>query len=238
MSTERYELTRSIIHKCPALKLPQTFLQKLGMTAQIVPLLGLTDEQAQAIVDRLNASGVKCPHGGRRLHGAVAVAENQRKTRDVELILHFLTPQQMAEEIVRVDAQLAACDSARESLQKEVWRLRGKCNAVCKSWTAPGGQCPFHPPERTAGTGIPQPGLDEMCAMPDREVLAAQIVNALEVEDPPTPQLPPLTEPMYWAVRGLEFTVSGEAFTLRDEDLDLIWDAINTALRVQGGASK
>lgn len=61
MSTERYELTRSIIHKCPALKLPQTFLQKLGMTAQIVPLLGLSDEQAQAIVDRLNAAPAGVP---------------------------------------------------------------------------------------------------------------------------------------------------------------------------------
>jgi hypothetical protein len=58
MADEHYELTRSIIYKCPALKLPQTFVEKLGMTAQIVPLVGLTDEQAQAIVDRLNASGV------------------------------------------------------------------------------------------------------------------------------------------------------------------------------------
>ena len=31
-----------------------------------------------------------------------------RKTRDVAGILHFLTPQQMAEEIVRLDAALAA----------------------------------------------------------------------------------------------------------------------------------
>lgn len=57
MAAERFELTRSIIHKCPALKLPQTFMQQLGMTAQIVPLHGLTEAQAQAIVDRLNAAG-------------------------------------------------------------------------------------------------------------------------------------------------------------------------------------
>jgi hypothetical protein len=65
MTPERFELTRSIIHKCPALKLPQTFMQRLGMIAQIVPLHGLTDEQARAIVDRLNAApdGVGGPDG-------------------------------------------------------------------------------------------------------------------------------------------------------------------------------
>jgi hypothetical protein len=56
MAADRFELVRSIIYQCPALKMPQTFLQQLGMTAQIVPLKGLTQEQAQAIVDRLNTA--------------------------------------------------------------------------------------------------------------------------------------------------------------------------------------
>lgn len=56
MAVDRFELVRSIIHQCPALKMPQTFLQQMGMTAQIVPLKGLTQEQGQAIADRLNAA--------------------------------------------------------------------------------------------------------------------------------------------------------------------------------------
>jgi hypothetical protein len=51
----QFSLTRSIIHDCPALKLPQTWLQKLGNTARIVALRGADDELAQALVDRLNA---------------------------------------------------------------------------------------------------------------------------------------------------------------------------------------
>jgi hypothetical protein len=56
MAAEKFELVRSIIHQCFALRMPQTFLQQLGMTAQIVPLKGLTLRQAEAIVDRLNAA--------------------------------------------------------------------------------------------------------------------------------------------------------------------------------------
>lgn len=51
-----YKLTRSIIYKCPALVLPQSFIEKLGMTAQIVPLKGFTDEQAQKLCDDCNAA--------------------------------------------------------------------------------------------------------------------------------------------------------------------------------------
>lgn len=51
-----FELVRSIIHKCPALKLPQSFIEKLGNAAQIVPLKGLDDEMAKFIVDACNAS--------------------------------------------------------------------------------------------------------------------------------------------------------------------------------------
>ena len=47
-----------------------------------------------------------------------------RKTRTIEGVMHFLTPEQMAKEIVRLDAQLAACERARESLQAELWRQR------------------------------------------------------------------------------------------------------------------
>lgn len=50
-------------------------------------------------------------------------------------------------------------------------------------------------------------------------------------------QLPPLTDVMYHAVRGMEFTFSGQQQSvegcLNDDCLDEIWDAINTALRVQ-----
>lgn len=54
----QFSLTRSIIYRCPALKLPQAWWQKLGGCAQIIPLWGVSDEQAQAIVDRLNAPPV------------------------------------------------------------------------------------------------------------------------------------------------------------------------------------
>ena len=51
-------------------------------------------------------------------------------------------------------------------------------------------------------------------------------------------QLPPLTDVMYHACRGIEFYFgSGEdIFTgsLSDECLDEIWDNINTALRCAG----
>jgi hypothetical protein len=45
-----------------------------------------------------------------------------RKTRDVAGILHFLTPQQMAEEIVRLDAALSA-RSAEPVKPPEGWKL-------------------------------------------------------------------------------------------------------------------
>ena len=51
-----FGLVQSIIHKCPALKLPQSFIEKLGMTAQIVPLKGCDDEMAKFIVDACNAA--------------------------------------------------------------------------------------------------------------------------------------------------------------------------------------
>jgi hypothetical protein len=49
-----YRLGRSIIHDCPALILPQNFVQRLGMTAQIVPLKGVGMEAAQQIVADCN----------------------------------------------------------------------------------------------------------------------------------------------------------------------------------------
>lgn len=54
-----YKLTKSIIHKCPALVLPQSYIQKLGNTAQIIPLKGLTDEAAQMLLADLNAAAPK-----------------------------------------------------------------------------------------------------------------------------------------------------------------------------------
>ncbi len=51
------------------------------------------------------------------------------------------------------------------------------------------------------------------------------------------PQLPQLTDAMYHAVRGLvlEFRHGADGFvgTINDDALDEIWEAINTALRVQ-----
>lgn len=54
-------LTRSIIYNCPALKLPQTFLQQLGATAQIVALKGADEAIAQSICDALNAAAPSAP---------------------------------------------------------------------------------------------------------------------------------------------------------------------------------
>lgn len=51
-----YKLTRSILHDCPALVLPQSFLQKLGMTAQIVVLKGASQEIAEELLATLNSA--------------------------------------------------------------------------------------------------------------------------------------------------------------------------------------
>ncbi len=56
-----FTLTRSILYKCPALKLPQEWWQKLGDMSQIVPLRGVTDEMAAEIVRRLNAATTPAP---------------------------------------------------------------------------------------------------------------------------------------------------------------------------------
>lgn len=53
---KKFTLTNSIIHKCPALRLPQSFLQKLGNTAQIVALKGCDANMAQFILDACNAA--------------------------------------------------------------------------------------------------------------------------------------------------------------------------------------
>ena len=50
-----FELTRSVIYDCPALRLPQSFLDRLGMVAQIVVLKGATPEIAKFIVSACNA---------------------------------------------------------------------------------------------------------------------------------------------------------------------------------------
>lgn len=49
-----FEVTNSIIYKCPALRLPQSFIQQLGMTAQIVVLKGATPEIAEFIAAACN----------------------------------------------------------------------------------------------------------------------------------------------------------------------------------------
>lgn len=61
------------------------------------------------------------------------------------------------------------------------------------------------------------------------------LLSASEIDEPQTQQLPPLTDVMYHAVRGSEYTFSGAQGCvmgyLNDECLDEIWDNINTALR-------
>lgn len=54
MIAGEFVLTRSVIHDCPAIKLPQNFVQQLGNTAQIVVLKGATDEIANFIVSACN----------------------------------------------------------------------------------------------------------------------------------------------------------------------------------------
>ena len=56
MNTARFELTRSIIHNCPALALPQSFAEQMGGVAQLVVLKGATPEVAQFIADACNAA--------------------------------------------------------------------------------------------------------------------------------------------------------------------------------------
>lgn len=51
-----WKLTRSIIHECPALVVPQTWVQELGMTAQLVVLKGADEALAQRILSALNAA--------------------------------------------------------------------------------------------------------------------------------------------------------------------------------------
>jgi hypothetical protein len=49
-----WKVTRSIIKECPALIVPQTLLQKLGGTAQIIPLPGFTEQAANEMANALN----------------------------------------------------------------------------------------------------------------------------------------------------------------------------------------
>ena len=49
-----FKLIHSIIGDCPALRLPQTSWQQLGMMAQIILLKGASSEIAQFIVDACN----------------------------------------------------------------------------------------------------------------------------------------------------------------------------------------
>jgi len=77
-------------------------------------------------------------------------------------------------------------------------------------------------------SGISQRDLDD-----HSERIAFRLDRALSK----TTQLPPLTDLMYHAVRGLEFefTAGGPYSVIGyfdDDMLDSIWSAINTALRV------
>lgn len=54
--SSRYEIGKSIIYNCPALLMPQSFVEQVGGARQIVPLRGLTDEQSKFIADACNAA--------------------------------------------------------------------------------------------------------------------------------------------------------------------------------------
>lgn len=56
MSGARFELTRSIIHNCPALVLPQSFAEQIGGVTQLVVLKGASPEVAQFIADACKAA--------------------------------------------------------------------------------------------------------------------------------------------------------------------------------------
>ena len=49
-----FELTRSIIFDCPAMRLPTSFTDRLCMVSQIVVLKGGSPEFAQFVVDACN----------------------------------------------------------------------------------------------------------------------------------------------------------------------------------------
>ena len=49
-----FELTCSIIYDCPAINLPQSFLEELGHMRQIAVLKGVKPEMAQFIADACN----------------------------------------------------------------------------------------------------------------------------------------------------------------------------------------
>lgn len=69
-----WQLTRSIIHNCPALRVPQTWLQRLGNVAQIVVLKGADEALAQSIADALNVAPAAAPSAQ---PGALGVAVNR-----------------------------------------------------------------------------------------------------------------------------------------------------------------
>jgi hypothetical protein len=50
-----YRLTKSIIHKCPALVLPDEFLRKIANMVQIVPM-HCTQEVAEELCNKLNST--------------------------------------------------------------------------------------------------------------------------------------------------------------------------------------
>lgn len=85
--TGKFELGRSIIYDCPALILPQSFLQKLGGTTQMVVLKGADDDIAKRIVDALNAADIFNEY-----EAAYAQAQELAALRIWESILHCGDP--------------------------------------------------------------------------------------------------------------------------------------------------
>lgn len=86
-----YELCRSIIHKCPAIGMPQSFIEGIGATRRIIALVGATEEDAQTILSALAAAapvGTALPAGwgGFATWQDAATAERIRRVKAEQAI--------------------------------------------------------------------------------------------------------------------------------------------------------
>lgn len=63
MNSSDFSITRSIIHDCPALRLPQSLVERYGGVAQLVVLKGASPEVALFIADACNSATHRTPTG-------------------------------------------------------------------------------------------------------------------------------------------------------------------------------
>lgn len=87
---EKFEITKSIIHKCPAIKLPQSYLQKLGNTAQIIVLKGCDDDTANFIANACNAALSAAPASQNDWNAAIEAMDRAKKLPVWDRINHAL----------------------------------------------------------------------------------------------------------------------------------------------------